>query len=80
MSKRNPMAYFLQLAQYRRRVVGDNKKHNKKKKGRKMQSQNLGKMRVTRKSQDKNKHKSYKNDRRLQRQLKQTNQLKSWSK
>ena len=31
MSKRNPMAYFLQLAQYRRRVVGDNKKHNKKK-------------------------------------------------
>jgi hypothetical protein len=45
-----------------------------------MQSQNLGKMRVTRKSQDKNKRKSYKNDRRLQRQLKQTNQLKSWSK
>ena len=45
-----------------------------------MQSQNLGKMRVTRKSQDKNKHKSYKNDRRLQRQLKKTNQLKSWSK
>ena len=43
-----------------------------------MQSQNLGKMRVTKKPQSKNKHRSYKNDRRLQRQLKQTSQLKSW--
>jgi len=43
-----------------------------------MRSQNLGKMRVTKKSQTKNKHRSYKNDRRLQRQLKQTSQLKSW--
>ena len=43
-----------------------------------MQSQNLGKMRVTKKPQSKDKNKSYKNERRLQRQLKQTNQLKSW--
>ena len=44
-----------------------------------MQSQNLGKMRVTKKPQSKDKHRSYKNDRRLQRQLKQANQLKEWS-
>ena len=43
-----------------------------------MQSQNLGKMRVTKKPQSKDKNKSYKNERRLQRQLKQTTQLKSW--
>ena len=43
-----------------------------------MQSQNLGKMRVTKKPQLKDKHRSYKNDRRLQRNLKQTTQLKSW--
>ena len=44
-----------------------------------MQSQNLGKMRVTKKSSVKNKDKSYKNNRRLERQLKQTSQLKEWS-
>ena len=43
-----------------------------------MQSQNLGKMRVAKKPQSKDKHRSYKNDRRLQRNLKQTTQLKSW--
>ena len=43
-----------------------------------MQSQNLGKMRVNKKMFNKDKRKEYKNDRRLQRQLKQTSQLKSW--
>ena len=47
-----------------------------------MQSQNLGKMRVNKKcptvGQSK-RNKKYKNDRRLQRQLKQTTQLKAWS-
>ena len=54
----------------------------RKKKGKKMQSQNLGKMRVNKKcptvGQSK-RNKKYKNDRRLQRQLKQANQLKEWS-
>ena len=43
-----------------------------------MQSQNLGKMRITKKNSTKKKDKSYKNNRRLQRQLKQTTQLKEW--
>ena len=45
-----------------------------KKKGKQMQSQNLGKMKVNRKFTD-NTYKKYKKDRRLQRQLKQTTQL-----
>jgi len=43
-----------------------------------MQSQNLGKMRVNKRMFSKTKRKEYKNNRRLQRQLKQTTQLKSW--
>ncbi len=44
-----------------------------------MQSQNLGKMRVNRKPIARKKDKKYKDNRRLQRQLKQANQLKEWS-
>ena len=44
-----------------------------------MQSQNLGKMRVNKKMFSKTKRKEHKNNRRLQRQLKQANQLKEWS-
>ena len=43
-----------------------------------MQSQNLGKMRVNKKMFNKGKRKEYKNERRLQRQLKQTTQQKAW--
>ena len=42
-----------------------------------MQSQNLGKMRINKKMFNKSKRKD-KNDRRLQRQLKQTTQQKAW--
>ena len=43
-----------------------------------MQSQNLGKMRVNKKMFNKDKRKEYKHNRRLERQLKQTTQLKAW--
>ena len=43
-----------------------------------MQSQTLGKMRVNKKMFSKTKRKEPKNNRRLQRQLKQTTQLKAW--
>ncbi len=44
-----------------------------------MQSQNIGKMRINKKMSNKGKRKEYKNDRRLQRQIKQTTQQKAWS-
>ena len=64
---RNPIARMLHIAT-RNRVMGVDKKYNKKKE----------RLRINKTMFNKGKKKEYKNDRRLQRQLKQTTQLKAW--